>query len=183
MQKLKKNRKLVVIWEFILHFSNRNQLMLYNLFEKYLMFKWAMRGSLFWSRKMFEGVHSHVMGLLRKSDFAPISIGSKNLDQNRKFELLKSESKSDLDTWSYISKRKLSGPKSNFRANPSRENELLQTLFSTKKRDHRVLNCEPRASSVAFGLIFKDTKLKTIQVLRSSCNAINVRDSLVQIQY
>ena len=31
------------------------------------------RGSLFWSRKVFEGVHSHVMGLLRKSDFGPFN--------------------------------------------------------------------------------------------------------------
>ena len=70
---------------------------------------------------------SHVMDLLRKSDFGqlnfsskfmitcpnpilvhfakvrisnfgPISIRSKNLGQNRKFELLKSGPKSDLDT-------------------------------------------------------------------------------------
>ena len=77
----------------------------------------STRRFLFWSRKVFEGVHSHVMDLLRKtdlvhsvsskfmitcsnpilvhfsivriSDFAPISIRSKNLDQNREFELLK----------------------------------------------------------------------------------------------
>ena len=31
------------------------------------------RGSLFWSRKVFEGAHSHVMGLLRKSDIGPLN--------------------------------------------------------------------------------------------------------------
>ena len=85
------------------------------------------RGSLFWSRKVFEGVHCHVMNLLRKSnfgplnfssklmitcpnpilvhfaiiqisDFGPISIRSKNLGQNQKLDLLKSGLKSDLIT-------------------------------------------------------------------------------------
>ena len=78
----------------------------------------STRGSLFWSRKVFEGVHSHVMSLLRKSDFGPLSFlfemydhvsksdfgpflivrisdfgpGSyfeSKLEQNRNFELLK----------------------------------------------------------------------------------------------
>ena len=85
------------------------------------------RGSLFWSRKVFEEVHSHVMGLLRKSDFGPLSFlfemydhvsksdfgpflivrisdfgpGSyfeSKLEQNRNFELLKNGPKSVLDT-------------------------------------------------------------------------------------
>ena len=85
------------------------------------------RGSLFWSRKVFEGVHSHVMSLLRKSDFGPLSFlfemydhMSKSdfgpflivrisdfgpdsyfelkLEQNRNFELLKNGPKSVLDT-------------------------------------------------------------------------------------
>ena len=85
------------------------------------------RGFLFCSRKVFEGVHSHVMSLLRKSDFGPLSFlfemydhvsksdfgpflivrisdfgpdsyFESKLEQNRKFELLKSGPKSDLDT-------------------------------------------------------------------------------------
>ena len=35
------------------------------------------RGSLFWPRKVFEGVHSHVMDLLRKTDFGPLSMSTK----------------------------------------------------------------------------------------------------------
>ena len=31
----------------------------------------------FWSRKVFEGVHSHVMELLRKCDFGPLNFSSK----------------------------------------------------------------------------------------------------------
>ena len=87
------------------------------------------RWSIFWSRKVFEGVHFHVMNLLRKSDFGPlnftlkfmitcpnpilvhfailrisdfgpISISSRNPDLNRKFELVKSGPKSNLNTWS-----------------------------------------------------------------------------------
>ena len=76
---------------------------------------------------MFEGVHSHVMDFVRKSDFAPDNFSSKfvitcpipillhfpivrisdfapdsyfesKLEQNQKFELLRSGAKSDLDT-------------------------------------------------------------------------------------
>ena len=76
---------------------------------------------------MFEGSHSHMMDFVRKSDFAqdnfaskfvitcpipillhfsivrisdfaPISIRSKNLDQNWKYQLLKSGAILDLDT-------------------------------------------------------------------------------------
>jgi len=84
------------------------------------------RGSLFCSGKVFEGVHSHVMDLLRKSDFAPLNFLFKSydhvsksdfapffdrisdfgpdsyfeskLEQNRKFELLKSGAKLDFGT-------------------------------------------------------------------------------------
>ena len=37
----------------------------------------STRRFLFWSRKVFEGVHSHVMDLLRKSDFGPLNFTSK----------------------------------------------------------------------------------------------------------
>ena len=45
------------------------------------------RGSLFTSRKVFEGVHSHVMGLLRKSEFGTL---------NFPFEIYDHVSKSDF---------------------------------------------------------------------------------------
>ena len=41
------------------------------LFESYV------RGVRFWSRKVFDGVHSHVMDLLQKSDFGPFNFSSK----------------------------------------------------------------------------------------------------------
>ena len=71
--------------------------------------------------------------IVRIFDFGPISIRSKNLDQNRKFELLKSEPKSDLNTWSWISKKYWVNQDRVFEVSPSRENELLQTLFLAKK--------------------------------------------------
>ena len=70
---------------------------------------------------------------VRISDFAPISIRSKNLAQNRKFELLKSGAKSELDTWSQTSKRNCPEQNRIFEQGPSRDNELLQTLFRSKK--------------------------------------------------
>ena len=70
---------------------------------------------------------------VRISDFAPISIRSKNLEQNRKFELLTSGAKSELDTWSKISKRNCLEQNRIFEQSPSRENLLLQTLFRSKK--------------------------------------------------
>ena len=89
--------------------------------------QFSTRWSFFWYRKVFEGVHSHVMSLLRKSDFGPFnflfeifdhvsksdfgplsivripdfgpdSYFESKLEQNRKFELLKSGAKSELDT-------------------------------------------------------------------------------------
>ena len=56
------------------------------------------QGSLSWCRKVFEGVHSHVMDLSRISDFGPDSYFESKLEQNQKFELLKSGAKSDLGT-------------------------------------------------------------------------------------
>ena len=49
---------------------------------------WSIRGALFWPRKVFGGVHSHVMDLLRKSDFDPL---------NFLFEILDHVFKSDFD--------------------------------------------------------------------------------------
>jgi len=84
-----------------------------------------IRGGLFRSRKVFERVHFHVMASkirfrstqffskfmitcsnpilvhfsgVRISDFGPDSYFESKLEQNRKFELLKSGSKSGLDT-------------------------------------------------------------------------------------
>ena len=60
----------------------------------YKTHKLSTYGSLFWSRKVFEGVHSHVMGslhssIVRISDFGPGSYFESKLEQNRNFELLK----------------------------------------------------------------------------------------------
>jgi len=71
--------------------------------------------------------------IIRNSDFAPISIRSKNLDQNRKFELLKMD-QNRIWTRDHTFRRENWVDQNRiFEASSSRENELLQTLFWTKK--------------------------------------------------
>jgi len=62
----------------------------------------------FWSRRLFEGVNSHVILNL-------VQIVISNLDQNCRFKLWKSGPKSHFDTWSSFSnKKEFSSPKWNF---------------------------------------------------------------------
>ena len=56
-------------------------------------YRWYTRGSLFCSGKVFEGVHSHVISLLRKSYFAPLNFLFENYDHMCKSEFGNSDCK------------------------------------------------------------------------------------------
>ena len=71
--------------------------------------------------------------LVRNSDFDPISIQRKNLDQNWKFELLKVDQNRVWTRNHKFQRENLLGQNGIFEASSSRENDLLQTLFWTKK--------------------------------------------------
>ena len=116
------------IWWAFIGISNQGQYKIFKTgLTRKSVLQVEYAGVPFWSEKVFEGVLSHVMDLRRKSDFgplnfsskfmitcpnpilvhfsiirifgfAPISIRSKNLDQNWEFERLKCGPKSDWDT-------------------------------------------------------------------------------------
>jgi len=120
------------------------------------------RGPFFWRRKVFEGVHSHVMNLLRKFDFGQLNFSSKFMITCPnpilvQFSIVRISDLVQipilLRIWTEIDnsnhwkadenriwtrEEKLSGPKSNFRSKSITWEWTPSNTFLSQKREPRV---------------------------------------------